>query len=119
MCDSGPCLAVPVENHWTRPTYTNCPDIVTGSGCNTSEIGVRSTSFIALRWVRTTGRTTNLLGPTSTIPVSNRRESLVSENAFTVTYRPDIIAGSSGNCGEFFTAQAAVSLYGNNTPGEV
>jgi hypothetical protein len=49
--------------------------------------------------------------------MSNGRESLVSENTFTVTHGPDVIAGSSGNGRQFFSAQAAVSLHRNDIPG--
>ena len=53
MCNGCPGLAVPVENHRTRPTYTDCPDVVTGSSGDSGEIGVRSATFIALRRVGT------------------------------------------------------------------
>ena len=37
----------------------------------------------------------------------NRSERLVSEKAFALTHRPDVVTGSSGDCRKFFSAQAA------------
>src|SRR5688500_4869867 len=117
MCNSGPSPTIPVENHWTGPTYTDCPDVVSRSGRNSSEIGVRSASFIALRRIRSARRKTSLLSPLGVIAVPNRSERLVSVKPFALTHHPSVVTASSRDCGKPFGDQAFSYSRGHHTPG--
>lgn len=44
-CNRGPSFTVPVENHWTRTTHADCPNVVDGASGNSREVSVRSTTF--------------------------------------------------------------------------